>query len=143
MSLTMEAVLDRLQTIQGKPPAHQSPEVRLTIVTCRHCGARYWHHLGHMAEGGKITGGPCCFGHPVLTVSKYPTEAEAAEAYPWPESAGEPEHGSCYQCGEDTRCMLTRPDGSWDWQCIPCFDRGATPLPDTQKAVTGEMVKPI
>ena len=58
-----------------------APEVRLTVVTCRHCGARYWHHLGHLAEGGKIAGGPCCFGHPVLTVSMYPTEAAASAAW--------------------------------------------------------------
>jgi len=81
MSLTMEAVLDRLQTIQGKPSAEQSPEVRLTVITCRHCGARYWHHLGHLASGGRIAGGPCCFGHEVLTVSKYPTEAMAQVAW--------------------------------------------------------------
>lgn len=49
-------------------------------------------------------------------------------------------HGACFQCGDDTECMLTRPDNSWDWQCIPCFDRGATVLPETQKA---EMVRPI
>lgn len=52
-------------------------------------------------------------------------------------------HGACFQCGYDTEAMLTRPDNSWDWQCIPCFDRGARPLPDTQKAVTGEMVKAL
>jgi len=52
-------------------------------------------------------------------------------------------HGACFQCDVDTRCMLTRPDGSWDWQCIPCFDRDARPLPDTQKVVTGEMVKAL
>jgi len=34
-------------------------------------------------------------------------------------------HGACFQCGADTRCMLTRPDGTWDWQCISCFDRRA------------------
>jgi len=51
-------------------------------------------------------------------------------------------HGACFMCGVDTECTLTRPDGSWDWQCIPCFDKGARPLPDTQKAVTGEMVRP-
>jgi len=55
---------------------------------------------------------------------------------PWP-------HGPCFQCGEDTRCMLTRPDLTWDWQCIPCFDKGARPLPGIQKAVTSEMVKPL
>jgi hypothetical protein len=81
MSLTMELVLDRLQTIQGNPPAKQSPEVHLTVVTCRHCGAHYWHHLGHLAEGGTIAGGPCCFGHEVLTVAKYPTEAKARAAW--------------------------------------------------------------
>lgn len=51
-------------------------------------------------------------------------------------------HGPCYQCGKDTRAMLTRPDGTWDWQCVPCFDRGVTPLPDTQKARSSEMVRP-
>jgi len=77
---------------------------RLAVVTCRHCGARYWHHLGHLATDGKIAGGPCCFGHEVLTVAKYPTETEARAAW-----------------------------GKWQ-------DAGA--LPDTQKAVTGEMVRP-
>jgi hypothetical protein len=52
-------------------------------------------------------------------------------------------HGPCYQCGTDTQSMLTRPDRSWGWMCVPCFDLGARPLPDTQKAVTGEMVMPI
>jgi len=37
-------------------------------------------------------------------------------------------HGPCFMCGEDTACMLTRPDGTWDWQCVPCFDRSARPL---------------
>jgi len=50
------------------------------------------------------------------------------------------QHGSCYQCGTDTECMLTRPDGSWDWQCIPCFDRGAMPLPKSEKSSTGDSV---
>jgi len=81
MSLTMEAVLDRLQTIQGNPPAKQSPEDHLTIIECKHCGARYWHHLGDLATDGKIAGGPCCFGHEVLTVAKYPTEAAASAAW--------------------------------------------------------------
>jgi len=53
----------------------------LTIIECRHCGARYWHHLGHLAEGGKIAGGPCCFGHKVLDVATYPTESDALAAY--------------------------------------------------------------
>jgi len=52
-------------------------------------------------------------------------------------------HGSCFQCGEDTECMLTRPDNSRDWQCIPCFDRGAGPLSATEKCDSGEMVAPI
>jgi len=51
-------------------------------------------------------------------------------------------HGACFQCGVDTRCMLTRPDLTWDWQCIPCFDKGATPLPDTQKAADSDSVRP-
>jgi len=34
-------------------------------------------------------------------------------------------HGSCYKCGSDTESMLTRPDGSDDWMCVPCFDLGA------------------
>jgi len=51
-------------------------------------------------------------------------------------------HGPCIGCGKETRCMLTRPDGSWDWMCIPCFDRSARPLPEPQKAHSGEMVKP-
>ena len=46
-------------------------------------------------------------------------------------------HGSCYQCGEDTQAMLTRPDGSWDWQCVPCFDLGARSLPTFQKCRGG------
>jgi len=52
-------------------------------------------------------------------------------------------HGPCFQCGANTEAMLTRPDSSWDWMCPPCFDRGARPLPDTQKAVQGESVRPI
>jgi len=52
-------------------------------------------------------------------------------------------HGPCYQCGEDTRCMLTRPDLTWDWQCIPCFDRGARPLPIFGTCDSGQMARPI
>jgi len=59
----------------------EAPEVRLTIITCRHCGSRYWHHLGHLAEGGTIAGGPCCFGHEVLTVATYQTEEQARRAW--------------------------------------------------------------
>jgi len=36
-------------------------------------------------------------------------------------------HGSCHQCGETTQAMLTRPDGSCDWMCEPCFDQEADP----------------
>jgi len=42
-------------------------------------------------------------------------------------------HGSCIGCGKDTRCMLTRPDGSWGWQCISCFDKGAATLPTPER----------
>jgi len=51
-------------------------------------------------------------------------------------------HGSCFQCGVDTRCMLTRPNLTWDWQCISCFDRSATTLPTSEKAVSGDSVRP-
>jgi len=101
----MSKWLARLKHVPPEAVPDQVPEVRLTVVTCRHCGVRYWHHLGHLATDGKIAGGPCCFGHEVLTVAKYPTEAAASAAW-----------------------------GQW---------QGATVLPDTQKAVTGEMVMPI
>jgi len=52
-------------------------------------------------------------------------------------------HGPCYKCGADTASMLTRPDRSSDWMCNTCFDRGARALPDNQKAVSGDCVKPI
>ena len=122
--------------------AELAPLYHLTVIECHHCGARYWHHLGHLAKSGKIAGGPCCFGHKVLTVSKYPTEAEAAAAYPWPESAGEPEHGACSKCGRDTTACTTYPDGGFAWICSRCYSVGTRSLPATEKAVTGEMVKP-
>ena len=74
-ALSMEAVLERLQSI----PPH-ADEVRLYLIECRHCGTRYWHELGDLADGGKIAGGPCCFGYPVLDVSRYPTELDAQAA---------------------------------------------------------------
>lgn len=77
----MSKWLARLKHIPQEATPDQVPEVRLTVVTCRHCGARYWHHLGHLATGGKIAGGPCCFGHEVLTVSEYPTEEAAKVAW--------------------------------------------------------------
>jgi len=49
-------------------------------------------------------------------------------------------HGPCYQCGEDTRCMLTSPDRSWAWLCISCFDRGSTTYPVPEKARSGDCV---
>jgi len=99
----IDDVLGQLQALHVEIIAPDVPP--LYLIHCKHCGARYWHHLGHLATDGKIAGGPCCFGHEVLTVAKYPTETEARQAW-----------------------------GKW---------QGARPLPDTQKAVTGEMVKAI
>jgi len=75
---------------KGKKQGESFPEFLggnpcLTIITCNHCGKHYWHQLGHLAKGGKIAGGPCCFGHAVLEVAAYPTEADALAAYNEPE----------------------------------------------------------
>jgi len=140
----MSKWLARLKHAPQEATPDQVPEVsevRLTMITCRHCGACYWHHLGHLATGGKIAGGPCCFGHSVLDVATYPTEEQARQAYPWPEESGDPEHGSCCKCGADTTACTTYPDRRMQWVCGHCYSKGARPLPDTQKAVTGEMVR--
>jgi len=144
----METATETSGNFEGKKEAKVSKQFPgekppLAIVTCRHCGARYWHHLGHLATDGKIAGGQCCFGHEVLTVAKHPTKAEARQAYPWPEDAGEPEHGACCKCGTDTTACTTYPDGRLEWICKRCYSDGARPLPDTQKAVTGEMLMPL
>jgi len=102
-----DGLMDEIRQHKPEVIAQLAPgvsEVRLTIITCRHCGSRYWHHLGDLATDGKIAGGPCCFGHEVLTVAKYPTEAAARPAWVKRQDAGV--------------------------------------LPGTQKAVTGEMVRP-
>jgi hypothetical protein len=53
----------------------------LTMIECRHCRKRYWHELGHMGDGGKVAGGPCCFGYEVLDIGCYPTEQAARAAW--------------------------------------------------------------
>jgi len=117
----------------------QSARVRLTVIECKHCGARYWHHLGHLTDGGKVAGGPCCFGHAVLTVAKYPTEEQARKVYPWPEETGEPDHGPCCKCGTFTTACVTYPDGRLEWICKGCYSEGIEPLPDTEKATDGDL----
>jgi len=143
MSLTMESVLDRLQTIQGKPPAKQSAEVRLTVIECKHCGARYWHHLGHLATDGKIAGGPCCFGHPVLTGCQVSDRGTGA--------AGLSMAGRNRRTG--TRRMLqvwnrhhgihhlSRRAHAMGMQSL-LFQGRYRPLPIPEKAITAEMVRP-
>lgn len=81
----METATETSGNFEGEKEAKVSTQFpvekpRLTVITCRHCGARYWHHLGHLATDGKIAGGPCCFGHKVLLVAKYPTEEQARVA---------------------------------------------------------------
>jgi len=75
----IEDVLGQLQELYVEDVADDAPP--LSLIHCRHCGARYWHELGHLATDGKIAGGPCCFGHEVLTLAKYPIEADARAAW--------------------------------------------------------------
>ncbi len=49
----------------------------LAIVECRHCGKAYWSEVG----GGQIAGGPCCFGHDLLDVERFPNERAAKKAW--------------------------------------------------------------
>jgi len=55
----------------------------LAIVECRACGAAFWTAAEHQGKpvSGAIDGGPCCFGHPVLDIERFPTEKAAARAY--------------------------------------------------------------
>jgi len=58
-------------------------DIELSIVECRRCGKSFWWPA---AEAMAIAGGPCCFGHEVLDVERYPTADAAARAYPaWEE----------------------------------------------------------
>ncbi len=57
--------------------------MNLAIIECRTCGAAYWVEawIGDSA-GGAVDGGPCCFGHEVLDIERFPSEKAAAKAMP-------------------------------------------------------------
>ncbi len=54
--------------------------MNIAIVECRHCGAAYWVEAWIGADA--IDGGPCCFGHEVLDIERFPTERAAQKEWP-------------------------------------------------------------
>jgi len=50
----------------------------MNIVECRHCGKAYWFEV---ADGGAVDGGPCCFGHPIMDIERFPTLRDAVKGY--------------------------------------------------------------
>lgn len=52
---------------------------KLSIVECGHCGAAYWWAIDRSVV---FVAGPCCFGHPVLSIERFPTEYTARQNYP-------------------------------------------------------------
>jgi len=116
MSLTMESVLDRLQTIQNKQPAKQFKPVMIegrTFRQCPKCGKQGWHPQA----GAEI----CCgqamalIEHPAMTLDEYARFIQAPN--------------TCAKIGAaEVRKMMER--------------EGIEALPDIEKAVTGDCIRP-
>jgi len=117
MSLTMESVLDRLQTIQNKQPAKQSKPVMIegrTFRQCSKCGKQGWHP--------QASAEICCgqamalIEHPAMTLDQYALFIQAPN--------------TCAKIGADeARLMMKR--------------EGIETLADTEKAVAGDSMRPI
>jgi len=77
MSLTMESVLNRLQTIQGKPPAKPVVMSGRTFRKCAKCGKQGWHP--------QATAEICCgqsmalIEQPAMTLEQYAQFIQAPE----------------------------------------------------------------
>jgi len=51
----------------------------LNIMECRGCGKSFWYAW---KEALVIASGPCCFGHEVLDIDRFPTARAAAKEWP-------------------------------------------------------------
>ena len=52
--------------------------IDLNIVECKTCGKAYW---AEVKKGCLIASGPCCFGHDVLDIERFPNEHMAKSGY--------------------------------------------------------------
>jgi len=119
MSLTMESVLGRLQTIQNKQPAKQSKPVMIegrTFRQCSKCGKQGWHP--------QATAEICCgaamelIEKPAMTVADYVAFIGCPKAY----ASGAISHKEMLEMMERDHIK---------------------PLPGPEKARSGDSVRPL
>ena len=135
--------LAKVKEASREPERRPKPAPR-TFRKCSGCGRMGWHLAGVAAV---CCGRPMAVVEaPAMTCEEYAAFIHARKSY----EAGavtradltrmmvadgirpidgeeqataakpRPERGPCHVCGRETRGMLTRPDGSWDWLCAGC-----------------------